>query len=70
MHSVLNLRDYLSQVREAYQSQIDINLNNVMKIFTVITAIFLPLSLIAGWYGMNFNMPEYQSPYGLSLIHI
>lgn len=68
MHSVLNLRDYLSQVREAYQSQIDINLNNVMKIFTVITAIFLPLSLIAGWYGMNFNMPEYQSPYGYPIV--
>jgi len=30
-----------------------------MKIFTLVTAIFMPLSLIAGWYGMNFiNMPE------------
>jgi magnesium transporter len=58
-HSVLNLRDYVTQVREAYQAQIDINLNKVMKFFTVITSVFLPLTLIVGWYGMNFSMPEY-----------
>jgi magnesium transporter len=58
-HNVLNLRDYVTQVREAYQAQIDINLNEVMKFFTVITSVFLPLTLIVGWYGMNFSMPEY-----------
>ena len=63
-HSVLNLRDYVTQVREAYQAQIDISLNRVMKIFTVIAAIFLPLTLITGWYGMNVNMPEYGWTYG------
>lgn len=63
--NILNLRDYITQVREAYQSQVDISLNQVMKIFTVITAIFLPLTLIAGWYGMNFSdMPELHWPYG------
>ena len=41
----------------------DIELNETMKVFTVITTIFLPLTLIAGWYGMNLNMPEYASPY-------
>ena len=36
-----------------------------MRVFTVITAVFLPLSLLAGWYGMNFsNMPELQWKYG------
>jgi magnesium transporter len=58
-HSVLNLRDYVTQVREAYQAQIDINLNTVMKVFTVITSVFLPLTLIVRWDGMNFSMPEY-----------
>lgn len=58
-HSVLNLRDYVTQVRESYQAEVDISLNNIMKIFTVITAIFLPLTLIVGWYGMNLQMPEY-----------
>jgi magnesium transporter len=62
--NVLNLRDYITQVREAYQSQIDIGLNNVMKTFTVITAIFLPLTLLAGWYGMNLIMPEFDWRYG------
>jgi len=66
--NVLNLRDYITQVREAYQSQVDINLNSIMKLFTVITAIFLPLTLLVGWYGMNFkNMPELQWPYGYYL---
>ena len=60
-HSVLNLRDYVTQIREAYQSQVDISLNVTMKVFTVITAIFLPLTLIVGWYGMNFDLPEYHS---------
>lgn len=59
---VNNLREYATQVREAYQNQIDINQNKIMKLFTVITAIFLPLTLIAGWYGMNLKMPEYEYP--------
>jgi magnesium transporter len=46
-------------VREAYQAQVDIEQNQIMKTFTVITAVFFPLSLIAGWYGMNFQMPEF-----------
>ncbi|MDL2225679.1 hypothetical protein LJC20_05735 [Eubacteriales bacterium OttesenSCG-928-M02] len=66
--AVLNLRDYVTQVREAYQSQEDIRLNVIMKVFTVITTICLPLTLIAGWYGMNFNMPEYTWSFGYPLI--
>ena len=63
--NVLNLRDYVTQMREAYQAQIDIQQNELMKIFTIITSIFLPLTLIVGWYGMNFtNMPELTWKYG------
>lgn len=62
--SISNLRDYVSQVREAYQAEVDISQNMIMRLFTVITAIFLPLTLIVGWYGMNFSMPEYKSVYG------
>jgi Mg2+ and Co2+ transporters len=58
-HSVMNLRDYVTQVREAYQAQVDINLNSIMKLFTVVTSVFLPLTLLVGWYGMNIKMPEY-----------
>ncbi len=56
--SVTELREFVTQVREAYQAQIDIEQNQIMKIFTVITGIFLPLTLIVGWYGMNFQIPE------------
>ena len=62
--SVVHLRECVTQVREAYQAQIDIEQNQIMKIFTVITAIFLPLTLIVGWYGMNFHMPEYTWDFG------
>jgi magnesium transporter len=63
--NVLNLRDYITEVREDYQSQIDINLHSILKLFTVVTVIFLPLTLLVGWYGMNFqNMPELSWPYG------
>jgi magnesium transporter len=62
--TVINLRDYITQVREACQSQMDIGLNRIMKTFTVITAVFLPLTLLAGWYGMNLKMPEFEWEYG------
>lgn len=69
LRAVLNLRDYLTQVREAYQAQIDIRQNELMKFFTVVTSIFLPLSLIAGWYGMNFiYMPELAWEHGYLVI--
>lgn len=67
-NSVLHLRDYVTQVREAYQAEVDISLNNIMKIFTVITAIFLPLTLLVGWYGMNLNMPEFKWPYAYPMV--
>ena len=67
---VLNLRDYVTQVREAYQAQIDIQQNNLMKVFTVVTAVFLPLTLIVGWYGMNLQMPEYGWDYGYLVVII
>ena len=59
------LREYLLQLRELYQSQVDLQQNRVMIILTVVTTIFLPLTLIAGWYGMNFpGMPEFEWKYG------
>lgn len=66
--TVLNSRDYVSQVREAYQAQVDIDQNNIMKVFTVITSIFLPLNLLVGWYGMNLRMPEFNWYYGYPFV--
>ena len=65
LNSVQSLRESVAQLREAYQSQLSIQQNDLMKIFTVVTAVFLPLSLLAGWYGMNFTgMPELRWKYG------
>ena len=56
-----SLRDYSIQIRELYQSQLDKKQNRIMTLLTVITSIFMPLTLIAGWYGMNFkHMPELE----------
>ena len=55
------LRDYTAQIRVLYQSQLDIKQNRIMTILTIVTTIFMPLTLIAGWYGMNFKyMPELE----------
>lgn len=63
-NGVINLRDYVTQMREAYQAQIDIEQNSLMKVFTVVTSIFMPLTLMTGWYGMNFKyMPEIYGKY-------
>ena len=59
--SATSLRDYTMQVRDLYNSQIDVAQNKTMTILTVVTTIFMPLTLIAGWYGMNFrHMPELE----------
>ena len=56
-----SLREYSIQIRDLYQSQLDIKQNRIMALLTVITSIFMPLTLIAGWYGMNFKyMPELE----------
>lgn len=61
----LTLREYAMQVQDVYQSEIGIRQNDIMKVLTIVTTIFLPLTLIAGWYGMNFyNMPELVWKYG------
>ena len=63
------LRDYSVQLRDLYQSQLDIKQNRIMTVLTVVTTIFLPLTLIAGWYGMNFRyMPELDSPLGYPIV--
>ncbi|MCE5285060.1 MAG: magnesium/cobalt transporter CorA [Pelosinus sp.] len=58
-------RDMLSGMLDIYLSSISNRMNEVMKLLTVISTIFIPLTFIAGLYGMNFeNMPELKWPYG------
>lgn len=59
------LREILTQTQQSYQAQLDYQLNKTMKTLSMVTTICLPLSLIAGWYGMNFAaMPELKWEYG------
>jgi magnesium transporter len=59
------LQEYSMHVRESYHAQLDNDMNKTMKMFTVVTTMFLPLTLIVGWYGMNFTtMPELGWSFG------
>lgn len=58
-------RETLTGLMELYMSTISNNMNNVMKTLTIIATIFIPLTFIAGVYGMNFKiMPELDWPWG------
>jgi magnesium transporter len=60
-----SLRDHTMQLRDLYHTQLEARQNRIMTLLTVVTTIFMPLTLIAGWYGMNFRyMPELNTPWG------
>ena len=59
--TVSALRDYIVQLRDLVQQQLSVKQNRIMTFMTVVASIFLPLTLITGWYGMNFKyMPELE----------
>ena len=58
-NNAASLRDYSIQIRDYHRESIAVQQNNIMTLLTVVTSIFMPLTLITGWYGMNFKyMPE------------
>jgi magnesium transporter len=62
-------RDMSTEIKETYLSNITYRMNQVMKLLTIITTIFIPLTFIAGIYGMNFkHMPELEWQYGYFLV--
>lgn len=63
------LREYSLQLHEIYQSKMEARQNKIMQFLTVVTTIFMPLTLIAGWYGMNFtDMPELRAPFAYPIV--
>jgi magnesium transporter len=59
METVDTFRDMLAGIHDTYLSSISNRMNEVMKVLTIIATIFIPLTFIAGIYGMNFEfMPE------------
>lgn len=62
-------REHTVQLRDLYHYEMDLKQNRMMSTLTVVATIFMPLSLIAGWYGMNFvNMPELGYKYGYPIV--
>lgn len=65
------LRDMVSRMFDMYLSSISNKLNEIMKVLTIIATIFIPLTFIAGVYGMNFEyMPELKWRWGYPVIWV
>lgn len=63
------IREYSLTLRELHQAQIDVAQNNTMQLLTIVTVLIAPLSLMAGWFGMNFtNIPGVNTTYGFYVI--
>lgn len=64
-----HLREILASQHDSLISAISLQMNNVMKILTIMASIFIPLTFVAGVYGMNFKyMPELGYPYAYPLV--
>ena len=63
------LRDYTEQLGDIYHLQLEAKQNRIMTVLTVVSTIFMPLTLITGWFGMNFRyMPELESPLAYPIV--
>lgn len=66
---VENYRDMLNGLQDLHLSEISYKMNQIMQVLTIITTIFVPLSFLAGLYGMNFdNIPELHYKYGYFIL--
>ena len=64
MNKTSHLLEYAGQVKDAYQAKVDAKQNSNMQFLTIISTVFFPLTLVTGWYGLNFqNMPELENGY-------
>ena len=68
-NTAASIRDYTMQIGDLYKAHLELRQNHIMTILTVVTTIFMPLTLITGWYGMNFRyMPELETEWGYPLV--
>jgi magnesium transporter len=64
-----SFRDYISNIMDMYMSNMSNNLNVILKTLTIFSLFFVPLTFIAGIYGMNFqNMPELGYAWGYPMV--
>lgn len=57
-NSINNIDNAITSIFDTYLNIVSTNMNEVMKVLTIIATIFLPLAFFTSWYGMNFYMPE------------
>ena len=62
------LRESVTAMREYHQAILAQRMNEVMKVLTALSTVFLPLTFVAGVYGMNLQMPEYEWPWGYAFV--
>jgi len=62
-HTIENIDSTLNNILGTYLNIISTNTNEIMKVLTIVAAIFMPLAFLASWYGMNFYMPELHFKY-------
>jgi magnesium transporter len=59
----------VTAIREYHHAVLSQRMNEVMKVLTALSTVFLPLTFVAGVYGMNFdNQPEYRWPWGYAFV--
>ena len=69
--TVETFRDIVSGMLDLYLTSISNKMNEVMKVLTIMASLFIPVTFIAGVYGMNFeNMPELKLPFGYSAVWV
>ena len=62
-------RDVVSGMLDIYLSSVSNKLNEIMKVLTIIATLFIPLTFLTGWYGMNFKtMPELEWRWGYPMV--
>lgn len=67
----LILKDFTHQLQDLYNVEVQNKQNDIMKVLTIVTTIFLPLTLLTSWYGMNFKyMPEIYWRFGYPMFII
>ena len=70
INNVHQTHEMIESLREAYQATIDNRANDIMKVLTLVATIILPITLLTGFFGMNFAiMPFIHQPYGITVFY-
>lgn len=58
-------REIIAEALEIYLSSLSVRMNEIMKTLTIVSTVILPLTLLVGYYGMNFKLPELEWKFGI-----